>query len=173
MYIALNLIWFAIYLVGAVWYELYIVHMFQQNSYKPREYREWMQVHSNVGRLLGKCLYAIIGIPLVLTDNTGCLAAACVMNLMTMLVNKPHAAKKPLVYTKRVKRMLATTVLVYLVGVLLSMAAGAYRMRACKGILLILFVLQPFLILLVNLLNRPVEKSVDRYYIKDAARILV
>lgn len=172
MYIALNLIWFAIYLVGAVWYELYIVHMFQQNSYKPREYREWMQVHSNVGRLLGKCLYAIIGIPLVLTDNTGCLAAACVMNLMTMLVNKPHAAKKPLVYTKRVKRMLATTVLVYLVGVLLSMAAGAYRMRACKGILLILFVLQPFLILLVNLLNRPVEQAVDRYYINDAARIL-
>mgnify|MGYP002508137240 CR=1 FL=1 len=33
------LIWFVTYAVGAVLYEIYIVHMFQQNSYKPREYR--------------------------------------------------------------------------------------------------------------------------------------
>ena len=47
MYIALTIIWFATYLTGAVLYEIYIVHMFQQNSYKPREYAEWMRVHSN------------------------------------------------------------------------------------------------------------------------------
>ena len=45
-------IWLVTYLVGAVWYILYLMHMFQQNSYKPREYLEWMRVHSNVGRLL-------------------------------------------------------------------------------------------------------------------------
>ena len=42
------LIWFVTYAVGAVLYEIYIVHMFQQNSYKPREYREWMQVHRRI-----------------------------------------------------------------------------------------------------------------------------
>ena len=70
MNIVATSIWFLTFLVGAVWYELYIVHMFQQNSYKPREYMEWMQVHSNVGRLLGKSLYAIAVIPLVLTGST-------------------------------------------------------------------------------------------------------
>ena len=35
-------IWLVTYLVGAVWYILYLMHMFQQNSYKPREYGEWM-----------------------------------------------------------------------------------------------------------------------------------
>ena len=82
-------IWLVTYLVGAVWYILYLMHMFQQNSSKPREYLEWMRVHSNVGRLLGKCLYALVSIPLAAPGNTGCLVAACVMNGMTVLVNKP------------------------------------------------------------------------------------
>lgn len=191
MNIVLTVIWFATYLVGAVWYELYIVHMFQQNSYKPREYMEWMQVHSNVGRLLGKCLYGIISLPLVLAGGSGCVAAACVMNVMTMIVNKPHAAKKPLVYTKRVKRMLITTVLVYLIAVLLSLliptaglraalrepvsTAGGiilYRLHVCMVVLTVLFIIQPFVILLVNFLNQPIERRIDRYYINDAARIL-
>lgn len=191
MNIVLTVIWFITYIVGAVWYELYIVHMFQQNSYKPREYMEWMQVHSNVGRLLGKCLYGIISLPLVLIGGRGCMITACVMNIMTMIVNKPHAAKKPLVYTKRVKRMLMTTAAIYLIGMLLAFflpigayrivltelaaattEAVTYRMRVCAGILMVLFIAQPFLILLVNLMNRPIEQGIDRHYINDAARIL-
>lgn len=191
MNIVLTVIWFTTYIVGNVWYELYIVHMFQQNSYKPREYMEWMQVHSNVGRLLGKCLYGIISLPLVLIGGRGCMVAACVMNIMTIIVNKPHAAKKPLVYTKRVKRMLMTTAAIYLIGMLLALflpiggyrivltelaatatEAVTYRMRVCAGILTVLFIAQPFLILLVNLINRPIEQGIDRHYINDAARIL-
>lgn len=191
MNIVLTVIWFTTYIVGTVWYELYIVHMFQQNSYKPREYMEWMQVHSNVGRLLGKCLYGIISLPLVLIGGRGCVIAACVMNIMTIIVNKPHAAKKPLVYTKRVKRMLMTTAAIYLIGMLLALflpigeyrivltelaataiEAVTYRLRVCAGILTGLFIVQPFLILLVNLINRPIEQGIDRHYINDAARIL-
>ena len=166
------IIWFVTYMTGAVLYEIYIVHMFQQNSYKPREYREWMQVHSNVGRLLGKSLYAVISLPLVLVGNLGCLIGAIVMNMMTILVNKPRQAKKPLVYTMRVRRMLVTTVVLYMIGMLVSLTAGEYWVRAGECILLVLFLLQPFLILLVNWINRPVEQAIDRHYVSDAARIL-
>lgn len=172
MLYALPIIWFLIYVMGAVRYEQYIMHMFQQNSYKPREYMEWMQVHSNVGRLLGKCLYAVIAIPLVLIGTRGCMIAACVMNIMTALVNKAQPAKKPLVYTNRVKRMLFTTILIYAAAVLLSLLTGEYGIQVCEIALLVLFILQPFLILLVNLINRPVEKGIDQHYINDAARIL-
>lgn len=165
-------VWCVFFVIGAVRYERYIVHMFQQNSYKPEEYMEWMQVHSNVGRLLGKCLYAVIAIPLVVIGNRGCMAAACVMNIMTILVNKPQPAKKPLVYTKRVKRILITTFLIYAIAVLLSLLTGEYWWRVCEVVFLVLFILQPFLILLVNLINRPVELAIDRHYINDAARIL-
>ncbi len=166
------IIWFVTYMTGAVLYEIYIVHMFQQNSYKPREYREWMQVRSNVGRLLGKSLYAVISLPLVLVGNLGCLIGAIVMNMMTILVNKPRQAKKPLVYTMRVRRMLVTTAVLYMIGMLVSLTAGEYWVRAGECILLVLFLLQPFLILLVNWINRPVEQAIDRHYVSDAARIL-
>ena len=164
--------WLILFVIGAVRYERYILHMFQQNSYKPTEYMEWMRVHSNVGRLLGKSLYAIVALPLVLIGSKGCMIAACIMNIMTILVNKPQPAKKPLVYTKRVKRMLVTTAAIYLIAVSLSFLTGEYRIRICGAVLLVLFIMQPFLILLVNLINRPVERAVDRYYINDAARIL-
>ena len=134
-------IWLATYLVGAVWYILYLMHMFQQSSYKPREYGEWMRVHTNVGRLLGKCLYALISLPLAVIGNMGCLIAACVMNGMTMLVNKPHKAKKPLVYTPRVRRMLATTGILYLLIVAVAvlpriwMTGGGGMLLTSQGIL--------------------------------------
>lgn len=193
MDIAIFAIWLASYAVGAVWYILYLMHMFQQNSYKPREYREWMGVHTNVGRLLGKSLYAFFSLPLVLVGNKGCLIAACVMNGMTLLVNKPRKAKKPLVYTPRVKRMLVTVGILYLlilaVALLpflwLTVAGGVVltspgvmmqpehpMLRNTEFTLLFLFILQPFLILLVNAMNHPIEQGINRHYIDDAARIL-
>ncbi len=186
-------IWLATYLLGAVWYIIYLMHMFQQNSYKPREYGEWVAVHANVGRLLGKCLYALISLPLVVAGNRGCLIAACLLNGMTIMVNKPHKAKKPLVYTPRVKRMLVTTGILYLLvlpvillpGVWMRMHGGMIltnpgilsapehpMFRNTELALLLLFILQPFLILLVNGLNHPIEKGIDQRYIDDAARIL-
>ncbi len=172
MYYLITAIWFVTYLAGAVRYELYITHMFQQNSYKPREYGEWMQVHSNVGRLLGKCLYGIIALPLVAVGNTGCLIAACLMNLMTIWVNKPRKAKKPLVYTPRIKRMLATTAVRYLVVIVIAILAGTHPLKDVEVSLLILFVIQPFLVLAVNFLNRPIEQGINNHYINDAARII-
>ena len=185
MYIVLFGIWLVTYMTGAVLYVLYLMHMFQQDSYKPREYREWMQVHSNVGRILGKCLYGIFALPLVIVGNMGCLVAACVMNVMTILVNKPHKAKKPLVYTPRVKRMLVTTAILY--GIV---AAAAILLGICVPVqtangqqwnpamqymsiaLLLLFILQPIMILAANLINHPIEVGINQRYIKDAARIL-
>lgn len=193
MEIVIFCIWLAAYVVGAVWYLLYLLHMFQQNSYKPREYREWMGVHTNVGRLLGKSLYAVVSLPLVIVGNVGCLIAACAMNGMTILVNKPRKAKKPLVYTPRVKRMLVTAGVLYLLVLVVVLLPGI-RMTAAGGfvltlpgvmagpehpllrnvqmVLLLLFLLQPFLILLVNLLNHPIEQGINRRYVEDAARIL-
>ncbi len=175
MYIFLFIVWIVSFGIGAVLYELYILHMFQQDSYKPREYMEWMCVHSNVGRILGKSLFAFIAFWLMLFAllfaspdeggiGAGILIAACFLNLMTILVNKPRRAKKPLVYTPRIKRMIITTALIYVVYIAVT---------GCSGVmLLLLFLLQPFLVLLVNLINRPVEQEIDRHYIRDAARIL-
>lgn len=183
-------IWLATFMVGAVRYVLYLTHMFQQNSYKPREYGEWLCVHTNVGRLLGKSLFAMLSLPLLLVGTRGCLIAACLMNGMTILVNKPHKAKKPLVYTPRVKRLLATTGIMWILVLFVVSLPWIYvslrgmtvlhngaesmhpLLRNLGFTLLLLFLLQPVLILLVNLINHPVEQGINRHYISDAARIL-
>lgn len=165
-------VWFVTFITGAVLYEIYIAHMFQQNSYKPREHSEWIRKSENVGRLLGKSLYALISLPLLAIGNRACLIAACLMNLMTILVNKPRKVKKPLVYTPRVKRMLVTTGVLFVISILLSLVWKETAGKACSLILSILFILMPVLILLVNFINHPIEQGIDRYYINDAARIL-
>lgn len=165
-------VWFVTFITGAVLYEIYIAHMFQQNSYKQREHSEWIRKSENVGRLLGKSLYALISLPLLAIGNRACFIAACLMNLMTILVNKPRKVKKPLVYTPRVKRMLVTTGVLFVIGILLSLVWKETAGKACSLILSILFILMPVLILLVNFINHPIEQGIDRYYINDAARIL-
>ncbi|MCM1252789.1 MAG: UDP-N-acetylmuramoyl-tripeptide--D-alanyl-D-alanine ligase [Clostridium sp.] len=172
MDIFLWIIWFGTYIPGAVCFELYILHMFQQNSYKSTEYREWLAVTGNIGRLLGKTLYSLICLPLLMIGGRGCLVAACLMNVMTILVNKPRKAKKPLVYTARVKRMLITTGILFIIGILCSFIRRADIAGTCSVVLSALFVLLPVLVLLVNFINHPIEQAIDRYYINDAARIL-
>ena len=171
MDIVLWVIWFGTWLVGAIRFELYIVHMFQQNSYKPTEYREWLQVKGNIGRLLGKTLYALISLPLLFIGGRGCLITACLMNLMTILVNKARQAKKPLVYTARVKRMLITTGILFAVVLVISALFGRAA-NVCAFVLSVLFVLLPVFVLLVNLINHPVEQGINQHYINDAAGIL-
>lgn len=190
MELFLWIIWLGTYLWGSVWFEIYIMHMFQQNSYKPREYREWMQLTGNIGRLLGKTLYGwfslVLFVILLLTgramqSQAGWIVIACLMNLMTILVNKPRQAKKPLVYTARVKRMLINTGILYILAVGVSIwGSRAYgnplwagsRAVTCAMVMTIFFVLLPVEVLLVNFLNRPIENGVNQYYIRDAAKIL-
>ena len=172
MDILLWIIWFGTYLLGAVWFEVYIMHMFQQNSYKPREYGEWLQVTGNIGRILGKILYALISLPLIALGGRGCLIAASCMNVMTILVNKPRQAKKPLVYTARVKRMLVTTGLLFIIVILLSLLPQIRSVKVSALFLLVLFIIEPVLVLAANFIIHPVEQGIDRHYINDAARIL-
>ena len=149
-----------------------LMHMFQQNSYKPREYREWLQVTGNIGRMLGKILYALISIPFIAAGSRGFLIAAVCMNIMTILVNKPRQAKKPLVYTARVKRMFTTTALLFVIAAAVSLVLPIRQIKFCALVLLVLFVLEPVLVLAVNFINHPIELAIDRHYINDAARIL-
>lgn len=166
------IIWFATYFAGVVLYELYIMHMFQQNSYKTEEYGKWLRLTGNIGRMLGKTLYALISLPLLAVGNRGCLIAACLLNAMTILVNIPHKAKKPLVHTPRVKRMYAATGLLFVIGTLFMIFVQENAVWACSLLLAVLFLLLPILVLLVNFINHPIEWGIDRHYIRDAAGIL-
>ncbi len=80
-------------------------------------------------------------------------------------------AKKPVVFTPRVRRMYATAavllVITYLLFIVfrLDMAILIYIL---SGLLLF----TPLFVILINIMNTPIEKAINRCYINDAKKIL-
>lgn len=147
---------------------LYDFHMFQLNSYKPEVELSWLRRHVFSG-YAAKRLLPLLILPAILIGPGAALITAIVTFALQGFWNRPRAAKKPLVYTPRIKRMLATNAIVLLILVTLSHRfTGSGQVLAFLG----LFWLGPFLMLLANLINQPLEKAINRRYINDAKRIL-
>lgn len=145
------------------------LHMFQLNSYKPKVHLKWCRTNPAV--LLRGCVISLPAAGLLyFSDGLGKLLAAALM-LTVIFANKPRKAKKPLVYTPRVKRLIATTALF-----ILGFGALTVIFRCASAFAALLsaaqIVLMPLLMLLCNLINRPVELAINRHYINDAKKIL-
>lgn len=165
----LAVVWLVTFVAGYVCYLLYMLHMFQQNSYKNREHMDWVKV--NYARLIGKVLFAILSIPFLIAGNIWCLILSFFCNIVTILLNKPNKeAKKPLVYTNRVKRMLVTAGI--LSAVLLVWTIADSIGIASKLMWVIYLCILPVWILVVNGINQPMEKHINQSFIHEAAEIL-
>lgn len=149
---------------------LYHMHMFQLNSYKPLPHLRWLREHAwpMTGRILG----LLVSIPLILFAGNPGLILAILLNIWTAWGNRPKKAKKPLAYTKRVIRMFVTAgILMLLIFILISFPAfRGHRWALC--LLAVAGIATPYLILLANLLNQPIERAVNRHFVREAEDIL-
>lgn len=145
------------------------LHMFQLNSYKPGVHLKWCR--TNLRSLFRGCLPAFLAAPLLyFSEDLGKLLAAGLM-LPILLLNRPRKAKKPLVYTLRVKRLIATIALFLCASAVFSVIFRNTPIvpaaLSAGGI-----ILMPLLVLLCNLINRPLELAINRWYINDAKKLL-
>lgn len=149
----------------------YNLHMFQLNGYKSIEHISWLKKNYKKQALLLINLVSVIS--LIITQNI-------VINVLTCLICLIECryyyylrcvnTKKKLVYTKRVKRQIFTNILI---NVLISLAIlKCVDFDKLLGILAILIFLQPVLLLVVNAINKPVEKAINNYYVNDAKKKL-
>ncbi len=148
----------------------HFTHMFQLNSYTSGVQLDWMKKNK------------IFCIP-VFALPTGAIAFAFISArsyayaygllglsaLILALFHFPKKAKKPLVFTARVKRLLTTYSLITLaaiaVGILLS-GSGEFIIISLAA------ALTPYTLLLANKVNSPIEKAIRNYYTNDAKKIL-
>lgn len=189
----------------------YNLHMFQLNGYKNLEHLHWIRKNLRMQWVL------VWGLALGLAQILLPLAALEILGILTLLLIivvyraiKKMTVKKKLVYTARVKRMIATdlalTALILAGAVLLcaavpggsaaqgaeasgrvvasgqvvesgqAAASAAVRLPAScsrlSGLLLALVSVRFLAVVLVNLLNRPVEAAINCHYINDAKRRL-
>jgi len=141
------------------------IHFFQLNSYRAKIHTKW--IFSNISKILPN---VVLGAFLLISAICGGIIgniAYGLLSIVLLLLSVPKKAKKPLVYTMRVKRLLITTAVLYLVPVALGIHFNA-GLIVCA----LLCVLSPGWIMLSNLINRPLELCITNYYINDAKKKL-
>lgn len=143
----------------------YDVQMFQQNSYRYGRYWTWLKN----GNILGHRRWWFI--PLLAAAFHPYLTLACaVVMIVHAILEFRTAYKVKVVYTARVKRLLAADAVVNIVilcAIYLLFGAKAFVLAAVLALLL-----SKILLMVSDFLMKPVESQVNKYYINDARRIL-
>lgn len=197
MNIAIFCIYTAIALAGIIFFSLREFHMLQLNGYKTPEHSWWMK--KNYKRYIFPLVLFALQFIMFLTGATlPVLIGFAAFNLCFPIANKPGKKfKKPLKYTARVKRMLVTFSVLIVVFLVIAVIKGhnivyfnriwnenhtaftydyketQWFKRALPFILVnSALYLTPLLVPLSNIINKPIEKSVQNWYINDAKRIL-
>lgn len=144
----------------------YAVQMFQQNSYRTERYNRWLRQtgewhsHMNIVALLAAACFA-------LTTHIAALIFFGVWMTIIAIAEFSIRYKVRLVYTMRVKRLIATRMLLTAAVVaVVHVYAVEYTLVAAMIMTL------DYWTILANMINRPLEAAITRWYYNDARRIL-
>ena len=198
MNIAIFCIYAVVALIAIIFMGLREFHMLQLNGYKTPEHSWWMK--KNYKRyilpiILFICQFALlftnpviwspekhVFISTLNTFSIIIISVFALFNISIAINNKPGKKfKKPFVYTARVKRMLITFfILIALIFTAAFFSAErVYFEESTRFTNNLPFIiigsalyLTPILVPLSNLINKPVEKAVQNWYINDAKKIL-
>lgn len=144
------------------------LHMFQLNSYQIKSHINRMK--QNPKRQLPNILYAVIALGALPLPNTAKYSYLAIIFAVAAYACRPKKAKKPLVYTPRVRRQLVTTALLYAAVPIIGMCTHSFDAAAFSAVAY--FLLIPLITLAAGAINKPIEKSISNGYINDAKKML-
>ena len=144
----------------------YDIHMFQLSSYRNRRYFRWL-IPGNIISL--KRTFALILFTAAFTPGYWAPGIAALITVIGYIHCFREKFKTPLVYTMRVKRLFATDILLFVVIALSALFFATEWAKAITGATLLL---SNLLMLIANIVNKPIEKAINRYYYNDAKRII-
>ncbi len=149
------------------------MHFFQLNSYRFDTHTKW--IRENTRKYFLHSVLSVLALIAVFLEIPGWfkVCACAVIFALGCIAEKPKKAKKPLVYTPRVKRMLTTlsVIIAFLMGAG-SVFVNVTHITVYLLIITLIYTISPVLVLLANFINKPMELSINNGYIKDAKRIL-
>lgn len=156
----------------------YFLHMLQLNEYINCNYIKWVKEHmsskvftmKDVRLVLVSSVIAIVG-----TVNNSfeftILGEIIFLSYLigSELLKKKIDIRKPLVYTKRVRRLIATSfslniLLFFIFGMILQNKYIIQKDLSLIWILTLLYLIQPLVVILANICMSPVEKHIAKYY---------
>ncbi len=150
------------------------LQMFQQNSYYSSRYIKWVKSSVGANTVFSLMFFIITAVLAFVNATEIFLPIIAVCELIIRILRQTSLQKKSikkLVYTARVKRLNFTACLIFIIIILLC--AFFPNIDGILAILIILPVHFPQIILLTsNLANKPIENTINNYYISDAKKIL-
>ena len=145
------------------------IHIFQLNSYKPEVQKKWIREH--IGQLMAGSVWSLGAVFLVRELGGPGMLLTAALFLAVALVNLPKKAKVPLKFTARVKRLIASYMLLHA-----AVAAASYTAPGSEAFFAMIFSLllvgAPWLVTAADAVNRPMEQAINRRYIRQAEAIL-
>ena len=145
---------------------LFNTHMLQLNSYFFGKHFHWMK--KNLKKLFMQLFFIVISTVCIYFNNNILNIISIILLAISIIYNIPKKKSKiSLKYTSRVKRAIFTDLLITLIVLIIG---GIKNYLILK--LLCLNIFANLLVVLTNLINRPIEKSIRKYYINDAKKIL-
>lgn len=149
----------------------YNLHMFQLDSYMNVEHMAWLKKNWKKQGLL--LMQLALGVLAIFIRHV---ATFSVLILMDLIITryyfylKKNNTKKKLVYTMRVRRQIATNII--LAAVIIALVDIFAGFGYLPGTLAVITGLQMFNLFVIVVINKPLEKMVTNHFINDAKRRL-
>ena len=151
--------------ISFVMASIYYIHMFQLNGYHRDGHMKWFG--DTLGTSFAKLTPAFVALIFACIPNVKFTVGAIVFNLITILFFLPDKnAKKPIVFTARVKRLMATEVIIF------AVLSALFIVLEIEFLTSVVVLIVNFIVLLSDIVNSPVEKAIKNGFIKDAKKIL-
>ena len=149
-------------IVGICLYFLHNIHIYQLNYYK--KIVQWKWLLNNILLVIINTILPTLGILFFMKEN---IPLALIIGILIIIFNYPKPAKKKLVFTNRVIRMIIEYVIIVTLVSLLG-----NNLSNSIIILQVIFILTPVLLILIDISQNPLNKYINNGFINDAKRIL-
>ena len=153
------------------------LHMLQLNSYMNKRFWKWYRQNID-GEIQIAVLAGLLIVSLFVDKPAVFVAGWCLLFLFAVFTRKKTSEKKKFVVTARVRRLYITLcvlmILIIALGNIIALRFSENYLvlfAYCFIIAMLAGFKIPFFIL-ANIINLPVEKSINNWYVNDAKRIL-
>ncbi len=164
-------------LVGIAFLQVRQLQMLQQNSYFASRYFGWLKSSFSLLKVLPfVALIALVAFGLCFGQTTFVESilffSAVALWLGVVALKKNNSSIKKLVFTARIKRTLCFSIIILCVLGSLGLVFSGVLKCALLGAFYILTFCPPIITFISLFALKPVEKSIARYYINDAKKLL-
>ena len=141
------------------------IHMLQLESYKNERYFKWIK--NNKKKVFQKKeILFLFPIILYFINNLYGVIFLIIINLFLIFTYKKEKQKKPLVVTNRVKRLYMTY---FILTIMQFVILNLLEAKECVILFnLLITILAYFIVILINVINSPIEKNIQRGFYNKA-----